>query len=191
MTPSLQDGDAILIVDVQNDFCPGGSLAVEQGGAVVPILNAWIAAALAADVPVIASRDWHPEGHISFVEQGGPWPPHCVQDTPGAEFHPDLRLPPSTIVVSKGIHTGEDAYSAFDETELDLRLAALGIRRLWIGGLALDYCVKASALDAASIEGLDVRVVLSATGAVNVKPNDGERAIAALRAAGVTVVEDS
>src|SRR5207237_10586686 len=97
----FQAGDALLIVDVQNDFCPGGALAVPEGDAIVPVLNRWIAEAEACRAPVFASRDWHPENHISFTQRGGPWPPHCVQNTRGAAFHPDLRLPPNAEIVSK------------------------------------------------------------------------------------------
>ena len=189
MKPELMDGDAPLIVDVQNDFCPGGALAVGDGDAVVPVLNEWIAAAMEVAVPVIASRDWHPEDHVSFEGQGGPWPPHCVQGTSGAAFREDLRLPPTTIIATKGSDATKEAYSAFEGTELDRQLRELGVGRLWAGGLALDYCVKASALDAAATGDLEVAVILAATRAVDVNPGDGERAVAELRRAGITVIE--
>ena len=173
MNPLLMDGDALLIVDVQNDFCPGGALAVADGDTVAPVINEWIAAAIEADVPVIASRDWHPEDHVSFKAQGGPWPAHCVQGTTGADFRSDLRLPSATVVVTKGSDAMEEAYSAFQGTELDRRLRELGVKRLWVGGLALDYCVKASALDAMATGDLEVTLIMAATRAVNVEPGDG------------------
>ena len=114
----LRDGDALLVVDVQNDFTPGGALGVPDGDAVIPVLNEWIAAAREANVPIYASRDWHPADHVSFESRGGPWPAHCVQDTPGAQFHSDLDLKEDVIVLSKGDHPDLEAYSAFDQTEL-------------------------------------------------------------------------
>src|SRR5437899_3543758 len=136
---SLKSGDALLIVDVQNDFCPGGALAVRDGDAVVPVLNRWVAEAETSGVPVFASRDWHPENHISFKERGGPWPPHCVQGTKGSEFHAGLRLPANIVVISKATHPDRDSYSAFGETPLADELRRVHARRLWIAGLALDY----------------------------------------------------
>lgn len=158
----FEPGDALLIVDVQNDFCPGGALPVPEGDRVVPVLNHWIAAARAAGAPVYASRDWHPATHGSFAAQGGPWPPHCVQGTDGAAFHPDLRLPPETIVISKGQDPDDPGYSALARTGLGNDLAAAGTRRLWVGGLARDYCVRASVLDALK-QGIGVRVIVPGT----------------------------
>ena len=179
----LQAGDALLIVDVQNDFCPGGALAVPQGDAVVPVLNRWIAEAEAGRVPVFASRDWHPENHISFKQRGGPWPPHCVQGTPGAAFHPGLRLPRNVEIVSKAENPDEDSYSAFGGTNLADRLRRAGVKSIWIGGLAEDYCVRATALDAIN-QGFKVHLISGATRAVNVHPGDGERALEEVRRAG-------
>src|SRR5437868_3700655 len=125
----FKPGDALLVVDVQNDFCPGGALAVPDGDEVVPILNRWIADAVAARVPVFASRDWHPENHISFKARGGPWPPHCIQNTPGAQFHPDLQLPRDIRIISKAETADVDAYSAFEGTDLSKRLREAGIQR--------------------------------------------------------------
>ncbi|HET9107952.1 MAG TPA: isochorismatase family protein [Steroidobacteraceae bacterium] len=158
----LARGDALLIVDVQNDFCPGGALPIEQGDAVVPVLNTWIAAAVSAGIPVYASRDWHPRGHVSFRESGGPWPVHCLQDSPGAQFRADLRLPQDTIIITKGVRFDHDQNSAFDQTGLADRLRALQIRRLWIGGLAQDVCVLATVLDARAA-GFAVTVIRDAT----------------------------
>jgi nicotinamidase/pyrazinamidase len=144
----LQQGDALIVVDVQIDFCPGGALPIERGDEVVAVLNRWIAAASSAGVPVYASRDWHPTHHLSFTESGGQWPPHCLQDSDGARFHPDLRLPDSTVIVTKGVRFDRDQYSAFDETGLETELRARGVKRVWVGGLAQDVCVRATVLDA-------------------------------------------
>lgn len=162
MSTQLQSGDALLIVDVQKDFCAGGALEVPEGDQVVPVLNDWIGAARDAGIPIVASRDWHPVEHCSFAPQGGPWPEHCVQDSRGAEFHDDLDLPDSAVRVSKGTAFDKDAYSAFDGTGLDGWLKRHGVRRLWVGGLAEDVCVAQTVLDACRF-GYDVEVDLAAT----------------------------
>jgi nicotinamidase/pyrazinamidase len=158
----LKPGDALLIIDVQKDFCPGGALPVEGGDAIVPVINHWIEAAVAKGVPVYASRDWHPVDHISFKDQGGPWPPHCIQDSDGATFHPDLAFPDSAVIVTKGVRFDQDQNSAFDQTGLAGQLRKTGIRRLWVAGLAEDVCVLASVLDARS-EGFEVMLLQQAT----------------------------
>lgn len=155
-------GDALVIVDVQNDFCPGGALPIDGGDRVIPVLNQCIAAAHAGGALVYASRDWHPAGHVSFIESGGLWPPHCIQDTHGARFHPDLALPDSTIVVTKGIRFDKDQNSAFDETGLATRLRREGVTRLFVGGLAEDVCVRATVLDGLK-EGFDVILITDGT----------------------------
>jgi nicotinamidase/pyrazinamidase len=154
----FEPSDALLLVDVQVDFCPGGSLPIPQGDTVVPVLNRWLEAAATTGIAVVASRDWHPPHHVSFEPQGGPWPVHCVQHTPGAAFHPDLALPNHTIVISKAETESQEAYSAFDGTGLAQRLRDAGIRRLWVGGLAEDVCVKATVLEALR-EGFEVRLI--------------------------------
>jgi nicotinamidase/pyrazinamidase len=181
-------GDALLVVDAQNDFCPGGSLAVADGDRVMRVLNAWAAAAERAGIPIFASRDWHPPETTHFKEFGGVWPPHCVMGTHGAEFHPELRLPHSAIVVSKGMGAAEDAYSAFQARDssgegLDALLEQRSVRRLYVGGLATDYCVKSSTLDALS-RGYAVTLIPDGMRAVNVQPGDGEQALAEMQAAG-------
>lgn len=183
-TEVLRTGDALMVIDVQNDFCPGGALAIDQGDRVVPVLNRWIEAAKRAGVPVYASRDWHPAIHPSFAAEGGPWPVHCLQDTPGAAFHPDLTLPRAAVTVTKGTRFDKDQYSAFDETGLAEALRTRGVARLWIGGLAEDVCVRATALDAAAA-GFDVHVIAEATRAVT--PDGGEAARREMRDAGVTL----
>jgi nicotinamidase/pyrazinamidase len=145
---ALEQGDALIVVDVQIDFCPGGALPIERGDEVVPVLNRWIAATSHAGVPVYASRDWHPPHHLSFTESGGQWPPHCLQDSEGARFHPDLRLPGSAVIITKGVRFDRDQYSAFDETGLATEMRARGVKRVWVGGLAQDVCVRATVLDA-------------------------------------------
>jgi nicotinamidase/pyrazinamidase len=182
----MRPGDALLIVDVQNDFCPDGALAVSEGDKVVPILNRWIEDAEKQGIPIYISRDWHPAGHISFRERGGPWPPHCVQNTVGAAFHRDLRIPPKAEVISKGYDANEDHYSAFGGTGLKERLRAAGVKRLWIGGLAQDYCVRESSLDAIR-EGFEVHVIVEGSRAVNLKPDDGRRALDDMRRAGAVL----
>ena len=131
---SMRSGDALLVIDVQNDFCPGGALPIEAGDRVVPVLNRWLCAARERGIPVYASRDWHPRGHPSFVEAGGEWPAHCVQDTEGAAFHADLELPADVVLVAKGVRFDIDQYSAFNETGLEERLRHDGVRRLWVEG---------------------------------------------------------
>lgn len=184
----LRHGDALLVVDMQNDFCPGGSLAVPEGDQIIPELNTLIVEAVRSNVPIFASRDWHPQNHISFKERGGVWPPHCVQGSHGAAFHRDLKLPRHTIVISKAATPDKDSYSAFGDTDLADRLLSLGVKRVWIGGLALDYCVKETALDGRRL-GLEVRIITSATRAVNVCQHDGAAALAEMTAAGVQLEE--
>ena len=141
--------DALLVVDVQRDFCPGGALAAPDGNAIVAPLNRWIDGAQRAGALVLFSRDWHPLCHPSFRSEGGPWPAHCLQDSPGAQFHHELRTPPNTLIVSKGVRFDRDQLSAFDETGVQVLLQKRAVERLWIAGLALDVCVRATALDAA------------------------------------------
>jgi nicotinamidase/pyrazinamidase len=188
LPPSFRVGDAILLVDPQNDFCPGGSLAVAEGDLVMPVLSQWAAAAERAGVPVFVSRDWHPPRTTHFKDYGGIWPAHCVMGTTGAEFHPNLKLPAQTIVVSKGMGETEDAYSAFqarddDDTPLADLLHQRGIEHMYVLGLATDHCVKVSAL--AGLErGFRMTLVPDGMRAVNLQPSDGEEALAAMRAAG-------
>lgn len=182
--------DALVVVDVQNDFCPGGALAVPDGDRVVPVLNRYIRRFAEAKAPVYASRDWHPPVTKHFKAGGGLWPPHCVQGTKGAEFHPALVLPPEAIVVSKGMDPDQDAYSCFqaqdpDGADFSVSLGERGVQRLLVGGLATDYCVRATVLDALH-EGFRVVVLEDAIAAVNVEPGDGDRALAEMRAAGAT-----
>lgn len=170
-----QPGDVLLVTDIQNDFLPGGSLAVAGGDEVVPVLNRYIEEFVARGLPVYATRDWHPERHCSFHAQGGPWPVHCVAGTHGSEFAPNLLLPPDTTVISKATAPDREAYSSFEGTTLDSRLRAAGIRRIFIGGLTTDYCVLNTVRDARR-HGYDVFVLTDAIRAVDVRAGDGQRA---------------
>lgn len=183
MFPTAQSNWALLIVDPQVDFCPGGALPVPHGDRIFPALNA-----VAKGSPlVVASRDWHPLHHVSFTERGGTWPPHCVQGTPGAEFHPALDREPIARVFSKGQDPDLDAYSAFDATGLAGWLHERGVASLLVAGLATDYCVRASVLDALDA-GFQVAVLEDGVGAVDVRPGDGERALQEMRARGARVL---
>jgi nicotinamidase/pyrazinamidase len=175
---------ALIVVDVQNDFCPGGALAVPDGDAVVEVVNR-----LAGEAPfVVATRDWHPADHGSFAAQGGVWPAHCVRDTPGAQLHPGIDSRQIDVVLDKGRDAELEGYSGFEGTELERLLRDRGVEAVDVAGLALDYCVKATALDARRA-GFDVTVHRGATRAVEVSPRDSERAVEELRAAGVSVVD--
>ncbi len=166
---------------MQIDFCPGGALPIERGDEVIPVLNLWIEAATDASVPVCVSRDWHPPHHVSFTESGGDWPVHCLQNSRGARFHPDLKVPHSVIVVTKGVRFDRDQYSAFDETGLAAELRRRGVRRVWVGGLAQDVCVRATVLDARR-EDFTAIVITDATRPVTAA--GGERANDEMRQAG-------
>ena len=177
---------ALLVIDVQNDFCPGGTLAVEHGDEVVEPLNREIDKFLERGAAVYMSRDWHPAKTKHFAEDGGVWPVHCVQNTRGAEFHPALHEDPRIKVISKGLGD-TDCYSAFDETNLAELLHEQGIEEVVVGGLATDYCVKTTVLDAIK-NGFKVKALKNAMRAVDLKPGDGDRAIEEMRAAGAEIV---
>ncbi len=187
---------ALIIVDLQNDFCPGGTLAVKDGDAVVPVLNRYIEYFTAAGLMVIATRDWHPEKTVHFIGNGGVWPVHCVKGTHGAEIHPGLRLPPQTVIVTKGERPDEDSYSGFEgkgpsgEKLADM-LREAGVEHLYIGGLATDYCVSHTALDGLD-EGFAVTVLTDAVKGVDIRDGDSEKALERLRERGAAtaVYED-
>ena len=172
---------ALLLVDVQNDFCPGGALAVPEGDAVVPVLNDYIGRFAARGLPVFASRDWHPPETSHFHGGGGPWPPHCVRDTEGAAFHPDLALPTDAAVVTKGTSPTDDGYSAFEATDakgtaVGERFRETGVETLYVGGLATEYCVRATVLDALR-QDIDTVLLLDAVRGIDVQPGDVARAL--------------
>lgn len=183
---------ALVIVDVQNDFLPGGSLAVPGGHDVIPPLNRYIEQFTAAGLPIIATRDWHPPKTTHFKEHGGVWPPHCVQDTEGAAFHADLRLPAETTIVSKGAGADEDAYSGFQGVDAQGVPMADVLRRLdvdhiYLGGLATDYCDRDTTLSAIA-EGFRVTLLMDTVRGINLRPGDIERAIADMVRAGADVI---
>jgi nicotinamidase/pyrazinamidase len=186
-TIAPESGDALIVVDLQNDFLTGGSLAVPDGDAVIPVLNTWIRRFRGAGLPVFATRDWHPADHCSFREQGGPWPPHCVAGTKGAEFTPELVLPPDALIHSKATRPEKEAYSGFEEGDFGRQLREMGVTRLFVGGLATDYCVRATVLDGLK-EGFQVVLLADAIRAVEARPGDGARAIAEMREAGALAV---
>lgn len=184
--------DALLVVDVQNDFCAGGSLGVPASPHIIDIVNEYLHQLGRRGAHLVASRDWHPPVTKHFQEYGGPWPVHCIQGTTGAEFHPELRLPPQTVIVSKGQDPGEDSYSAFQARSEDGRLLAdylreAGVRRLYVGGLATDYCVRFSVLDALNSD-LNAVLLLDASRGVDLQPGDSEKALAEMVGAGAQVI---
>jgi len=183
----LQMGDALIVVDVQTDFLPGGALGVPAGDEVVPVLNRYLGEWRARGLPVFATRDWHPPGHCSFRERGGPWPPHCVAESQGARFASALDLPPATVVISKGTTPDQDAYSGFQGTDLDDCLRRIGVRRVFVGGLATDYCVVSTFRDALA-RGYRTIVLADAIRAVDVHPDDGRKAEEEMGRLGATLI---
>lgn len=181
-------GDALLIVDVQNDFLPGGSLGVPNGDRVIDPINHAIALFSQHNLPIFASRDWHPPRHCSFREQGGRWPVHCVADTPGAAFSSALALPKKSILVYKATRVDEEAYSVFGGTGFEGMLRLLGVNRIFIGGLATDYCVLATTRDACLL-GFSVVVLSDAVCGVESRHGDSERALAEMRGVGAQFIE--
>ncbi len=184
---SPRPDDALLVVDLQNDFLPGGALGIAGGDATIPVANRLVSTFHARGLPVFLSRDWHPPDHCSFTDRGGPWPVHCVAGSPGAAFTTTLDIPAGACVVSKATEADREAYSALDGTGLMAQLQRRGIARLWVCGLATDYCVRATTLDARRA-GLDVVVVQDGVCAVDANPGDGERALAAMAGAGASLV---
>ena len=185
---SPHSGDALIIVDLQRDFLPGGALGVARGDAVVGAMNDYLTLFATNHLPVFATRDWHPSNHCSFVAQGGPWPPHCIAGSPGAAFADGLRLPANTKVVSKAISAGRDAYSGFDGTELQALLQQAQVNRVFVGGLATDYCVLQTVKDACAL-GFTVLLLRDAIAAVDAQLGDGDRAIEDMQAAGAALTD--
>ncbi len=182
----LRHGDVLIVVDVQNDFVTG-SLAVPGGAEVIAPLNRYIREFTRAGLRVVATRDWHPAAHFSFREQGGPWPAHCVAGTEGAAFAPKLRLPEDFWLVSKATRPSREAYSAFEGTDLGLRLGRMRAKRLFVGGVATDYCVLRTVLDALG-KGYETWVLADAIRAVDANPGDGEMAEDEMQRAGAHFV---
>ncbi len=193
MRSRLKKGDALLIVDAQIDFFPGGALPVSEGDGIIPVINQWIKAAWEKDIPIFASRDWHPANHCSFKEQGGPWPVHCVQHSAGARIHPDIKLPPDTQIIDTADNPEKEAYSAFQgKTQqgisLDQAMKERAIRRLWINGLAQDYCVCESALEGRK-NGYEVHLLLAGTRPISA--DTGKEALRRMQDAGVIIESQS
>jgi nicotinamidase/pyrazinamidase len=178
---------ALIVVDVQRDFCPGGSLAVNHGDRVVPKLNKVIEAFQRAKLPIFFTRDWHPPDHSSFKSRGGTWPPHCVRGTTGAKFHPDLEVPPGSVIISKATDSRFEAYSGFQGTDLEKQLRDRHVDEVFLGGLATDYCVKESSLDALRA-GFGVNVLRDCVKGVNLRRNDSALAMRAVEERGARLV---
>ena len=188
----MREKAALIIVDVQNDFCPGGALAVQSGDEIVPILNRYVDRFRAAGMPIMATRDWHPLKTAHFKNYGGVWPEHCVQGSGGAAFHPNLKVSSDTIVVSKGTVADEDSYSGFDGKDAAGRplaeiLRESGVERIFVGGLATDYCVRHTVIDGLKA-GFAVVLLGDAIRGVNLTPGDSEEALGEMRAAGATTL---
>jgi nicotinamidase/pyrazinamidase len=181
---------ALLVVDVQVDFCPGGALPVPDGDSIIPTLNRVISAFTSARLPVVFTRDWHPADHCSFRARGGAWPPHCVQGTAGAELHSQLLQPPRSILISKGDRPDKEAYSGFQDTDLALKLRSLGVNEVFVGGLATEYCVRATIEDALR-EGFAAHVILDCVKGLEHHKGDVAAALAEVRQAGASTVTSS
>lgn len=184
-----QTGDALLIIDLQNDFLPGGALAVSEGDAVIAPLQAWINRFVHERLPILATRDCHPADHCSFHEQGGPWPSHCVAGSWGAAITPALKLPSTALIIDKPCRADIETYDGFSGTSLDATLRQHDIRRLWVGGLATDYCVLNTVLEGLQ-RGYEVIVLTQAVRAVDAQPSDGQRALATMTARGAVLWDD-
>jgi nicotinamidase/pyrazinamidase len=173
---NLSSKDALIIADIQNDFLPGGALPVPKGDEIIPVLNEYAKIFSKTKAKIIASRDWHPSNHVSFTAQSGRWPPHCVQETEGANFHPDLKLPKGTEINSKATDPAKEAYSVFVDTGLAEALKSQGVTRVFVGGLATDYCIVNTVCDALKL-GYEAVLLADATRGINVEPGDVDRAI--------------
>ncbi len=174
MTP-LEPGDALIITDIQNDFLPGGTLAISGSADILSVLLAYVKQFQSRRLPLFFTRDWHPENHCSFHQRGGSWPVHCAAGSPGSLPPPAFETPAAAVIIYKAIDTDEEAYSAFHRTALDRHLRAAGVRRLFIGGLATDYCVLNTVKDARAL-GYDICLLMDGIMAVNVHPDDGRKA---------------
>ena len=179
MKTTLASGDALIVVDMQNDFLPGGSLGVPLGNEIIPLLNRYLALFHTHGLPIFATRDWHPPDHCSFLPQGGPWPPHCIAATPGAAFPATLELPCDTRIISKATSREQDVYSGFSDTQLDALLQACNVRRLFVGGVATEYCVLNTVQDALQHH-YTTFILVDAVRALNMKADDGPHALEAM-----------
>jgi len=194
-TVYLQDGDALVVNDVQDCFLPGGSLGVQSGDEVIAPLNKAILIFQRLELPIFFTRDWHPADHCSFQQQGGPWPVHCLADTEGSDFAADLIVPENRVIISKGTDRNYEEYSSFRGRDyqgvmLSEHLEQLKVRRVFIGGLATDYCILNSVIDLRNV-GYEVFVLIDGVRAVNVKPDDEEKALNKMRRIGAEFVDSS
>lgn len=187
MRLKIGSNDALIVVDVQNDFCPGGNAAVEDGDAVARKISDLALNFRSHDGRVFATQDWHPTNHQSFVENGGIWPTHCVRGSQGAEFHSELKLPVGSGIIRKGEDPGTDAYSGFDGTTLSSHLERLDVKRVFVGGLSTEYAVQHTVYDALQ-KGFAAFVVTDAISAVNANPGDDQRALDTMLASGAKPV---
>jgi nicotinamidase/pyrazinamidase len=184
--PQPDSRAALVVTDIQNDFCPGGSLAVPSGDAIIPLVNQYIELFRSQGSTIVATRDWHPASHCSFHEHGGPWPPHCIQGTWGGQFHPALRLPAGCLIISKATDPNREAYSSFEETSLAERLRDVGATTMFITGFATDYCVKHTTLDACRL-GFRAVVLRDAVRGIDATPGDSDRALKTMQEAGAVI----
>ena len=182
-TYNLTSSDALLIADIQNDFLPGGALPIEKSDEIISVLNEFARRFQDAKAYVFASKDWHPPNHCSFKQQGGPWPPHCIQETKGAKFSPLLKLPQDVVVVFKATDPLRESYSVFDGTDFAAELKERDIARLFVGGLATEYCVLNTVLDARTL-GYQTVVLIDAARGIDVEPGDVDRAVESMLKAG-------
>ena len=180
---SLEAERALIVVDIQRDFCPGGALPVTDGDKIIPAVNEMVHAFEKTGLPIFFTRDWHPKNHISFKANGGPWPPHCIQNTPGAAFHPSLAIPDHANVINKGILQAEDAYSGFQGTDLASKLRDLHVKQIYVAGLATDYCVKNTVLDGVA-QGFVTCVITDCVKGVNLRRTDSSTALRTMRSRG-------
>lgn len=185
---NLTADTALIVVDVQHDFLPGGALAVPAGDTIIPVLNRYIQRCRQTGCPLFFTRDWHPADHCSFRDQGGTWPVHCVAGTAGAELSPELNRLPEDPVISKATERERDAYSGFDGTELGATLQGLGVKQVLVGGLATDYCVFHTVKDSLA-NGFMTYLLIDACRGVNLQPGDVDRAIAELTAGGAQLLQ--
>lgn len=189
----MEERAVLMVVDMQVDFCPGGSLAVSEGDAIIPVINRYIELFHERGIPVFATRDWHPPVTSHFKQYGGLWPPHCVQGSEGARFHPMLKLPDDVTVVSKGMDPRKDDYSSFQASlesglPLNEQLKKSGVNHIYICGLATDYCVRYTSLDALR-DGFEVTVLTDAVKGVDLEPGDSARALEEIAKAGAEMAE--
>ncbi|MCX7758799.1 MAG: nicotinamidase [bacterium] len=178
---------ALVVIDMQNDFLPGGSLEIPNSDTIIPVVNEYIKFFEGMGLTVVYTRDWHPENHISFRENGGRWPKHCVQNTRGSEFHPHVYLPKNYLVISKAFYPDLEAYSGFQDTELNQKLQEMGVKNLFVCGVATDYCVLNTVLDAINL-GYKVFLLIDAVKGVDLNPNDSEDAVKKMVSAGAELL---